>query len=56
MIGVTVDLPLPSDRRGYENTIESLVTETGDLVSSQLRVMWEVAQRASLRLKVEGCI
>ena len=41
---------------GYEDTIESLVTKTRDLVSSQLKVMWEIAQRASLRVTIDGCV
>ena len=57
MISVTVDLlPLPPGRPGYEVTIESLVATTRDLVSSQLKVMWDIAQRASPRVKIEGCV
>ena len=55
MAGITVDLPFP-DRPGYEDTIESLVAATRVLVSSQLKVMWNVAQRASLQVTIEGCV
>ena len=56
MISVTVDLPLPPDRPGYEATIESLVTTTRNLVRGQLSVVWGVAQRASLPAKIEDCV
>ena len=54
MISVTIDPP--PGRPGYEDTIESLVTKTRDIVSTRLKLMWEAAQRASIRVTIEGCV
>jgi hypothetical protein len=54
---INVDLSLVHS--GYEADISSLVGVTGDVVQEMLRsdawVMWAIAQRASLPVKIDAC-
>jgi hypothetical protein len=54
---IGVDLPLVY--QGYGADISSLVEVTRDVVREKVNdawVMWAVAQRASLSLKIEACV
>lgn len=58
------DLSRALVRPGYDGDIAFLVDATGDLVRKKLEgdaadsawLMWTIAQRASLPLKIEACI
>ena len=54
----SVDVSL--DRRGYEAHMSSLVEVTRDLVRNMLQndasVIWAIAQRASLPVKIDVCV
>jgi hypothetical protein len=57
IIFISVDLSLV--HQGYGADISSLVEVTRDVVRGKLKdgwVMWAIAQRASLSLKVEACV
>lgn len=47
-------------RPGYKEDISSLVEVTRDIVKERLKgdawIMWAIAQRASLPVKIEACI
>jgi hypothetical protein len=55
-----IDVDLSLARPGYEADVSSLVQVTRDLVYEQLKgdawVMWAIAQRASLPVKIEACV
>lgn len=57
-LSISVDMSL--DRRGYEAQMSSLVEVTRDLVRDMLQndasVMWAIAQRASLPVKIDVCV
>lgn len=51
---------LSAVRKGYEHNIPSLVNLTRDLVEDRLKgdawIIWAIAQRANVPLKIEACI
>jgi hypothetical protein len=55
---ISVDLSLA--HQGYEADVSKLVQVTHNLVYDELKgdawVMWAIAQRASLPVKIEACI
>lgn len=60
-----LNIPMPccakvSIRRTYEGTVSSLIEDTRDLVKERLEgdawIMWAMAQRKSLPIKLDACI
>jgi len=58
-------IPMPhyvkvSVRPGYQEDVSALVEVTRDIVKERLRedawIMWAIAQRASLPVKIEACV
>ncbi|PPQ80109.1 hypothetical protein CVT25_001477 [Psilocybe cyanescens] len=55
-------IPMPHHVKvsGYQEDVSELVTVTRDIVKEQIKgdawIMWAIAQRASLPLKIEACI
>lgn len=55
-----ISVDISPDRQGYEAQMSSLVEVTRDLVHKILQndasVMWAIAQRASLPVKIDVCV
>ena len=54
------DLDRSLVRRGFKEDVSALVEVTRDIVKERLKgdawIMWAIAQRASLPVKIEACI
>jgi hypothetical protein len=62
---VRLGIPMPSNvkvsvRPGYQEDVSALVEVTRDIVKERLKgdawIMWAIAQRASLPVKIEACV